>query len=157
MVLKIRQPRKVQHYETLSLKSKQHILKSINQQRNSEAKHNVPPLRPQFSLISHPPPLSLMLSHNALMRCELMRWFEMGLPVIPLSTHLSNTGMAASVRPAATAHKSKWDCDCGWAKKKGNKKIIKWCNQINIVSVTGTPLMWRFQCLHLTCQSQFNL
>ncbi len=87
------------------------------------------------------PPLSLMFSHNALMRCELMHWFEMGLPVIPLSIHLSIIAIAASDRPAATAHKRKWYCVCGWAKEKN----IKWCNQTNIVSVTRAPLMWWFR------------
>lgn len=69
-----------------------------------------------------PPPLSLMFSHNALMRCELMRWFEMGLLVIPLSIHLSITAIAASVRPAATAHKRKWHCVCGWAPPQKKQK-----------------------------------
>lgn len=127
--------------------------KCINQQRNT-VKWNRMYLH--YALHSHSSLipsslLSLMFSHNALMRCELMRWFEMGLLVIPLSIHLSITAIAASVRPAATAHKRKWHCVCGWAKKK--KKNIKWCNQTNIVSVTGAPLMWWFQWLHLTCHS----
>lgn len=110
---------------------------------HSEVKQNVPPLRPPFSLLSHPllPTLSLMFSHNALMRCELMRWFEMGLLVIPLSIHLSITAIAASVRPAATAHKRKWHCVCGWAKKKkknhqmmqSNKYCFSYGSTFNVV------------------------
>jgi len=70
--LKISQPSKVQHYETLSVKSKQHILKSINQQRNSEAKHNVQPLRPPFSLLSHTSHIPLL----SLWCCLTMPWWD---------------------------------------------------------------------------------